>query len=116
METRAWVTGDFVWAAAAAIGALPSPDSFEKTPRAIPILIASITAAPAKPPVAMECYLMSGDADYLLRVICKDNDDYIKVHSMLTNLPGVQRVHSSFALRTVVKKTDLPIRITNSSR
>ena len=58
----------------------------------------------------MECYLMSGDADYVLRVICKDNDDYKKVHIKLTNLPGVQRVHSSFALRTVIKKTELPIR------
>lgn len=58
----------------------------------------------------MECYLMSGDADYVLRVICKDNNDYKKVHTKLTNLPGVQRVHSSFALRTVIKKTELPIR------
>ncbi len=61
----------------------------------------------------MECYLMSGEADYLLRVICKDNDDFIKVHSKITNLPGVYRVHSSFALRTVVKKTELPIRLTH---
>jgi len=59
----------------------------------------------------MECYLMSGDADYLLRVICKDNDDFIKVHSHITNLPGIYRVNSSFALRTVVKKTELPIRL-----
>lgn len=60
----------------------------------------------------MECYLMSGDADYVLHVICKDNDDYKKVHIRLTNLPGVQRVHSSFALRTVIKKTELPVPIT----
>ncbi len=58
----------------------------------------------------IECYLMSGDADYILRVICKDNDDYKRTHTKLTNLPGVQRVHSSFALRTVIKKTELPIR------
>ena len=60
----------------------------------------------------MECYLMSGDSDYVLRVICRDNDDYKKVHTKLTNLPGVLRVHSSFALRTVIKKTELPIRTT----
>lgn len=59
----------------------------------------------------MECYLMSGDADYLIRVIYRDNDDFIKVHSKITNLPGVYRVHSSFALRTVAKKTELPIRL-----
>lgn len=58
----------------------------------------------------MECYLMSGDADYLLRIICKDNEDYKRIHTQLTNLPGVQRVHSSFALRTVIKKTALPIK------
>lgn len=60
----------------------------------------------------LECYLMSGDADYLLRVICKDNEDFIKVHSKITTLPGVQRVQSSFALRSVIRKTELPIRIT----
>ncbi len=60
----------------------------------------------------MECYLMSGDADYILRVICTDNDDYKRVHNKITNLPGVQRVHSSFALRTVIRKTELPIRTT----
>ncbi|MDJ0622933.1 MAG: Lrp/AsnC family transcriptional regulator [Desulfocapsaceae bacterium] len=58
----------------------------------------------------MECYLMSGDADYILRIICRDNEDYKKVHTKLTNLPGVQRVHSSFSLRTVIRKTALPIR------
>ena len=59
----------------------------------------------------MECYLMSGDADYLLRVIVNDARDYERVHSQhLTRLPGVDRVRSSFALRTVVKKTEVPIR------
>ena len=40
----------------------------------------------------MECYLMSGDADYMLRIIYRDNEDYKKIHLKLTNLPGVQRV------------------------
>ena len=35
-ETSAWRTGFVVWAAAATIGALPRPDSFENRPRAIP--------------------------------------------------------------------------------
>lgn len=59
----------------------------------------------------MECYLMSGEADYLLRVIVADARDYERVHSrFLTRLPGVARVHSSFALRTVTNKTEVPIR------
>ena len=68
-------------------------------------------AAVRKVPEVMECYLMSGDADYLLRVIVADARDYERVHSQhLTQLPGVDRVHSSFALRTVIKKTEIPVR------
>jgi Lrp/AsnC family leucine-responsive transcriptional regulator len=63
----------------------------------------------------MECYLMSGDADYLLRVIVADSRDYERIHSQhLTRLPGVDRVHSSFALRTVIKKTEMPVRAPKS--
>jgi DNA-binding Lrp family transcriptional regulator len=63
-------------------------------------------------PEVMECYLMSGSSDYLLRVIVNDARDYERIHSQhLTRLPGVDRVHSSFALRTVTKKTEVPIRL-----
>ena len=60
----------------------------------------------------MECFLMSGESDYLLRVICKDNEAFIDIHSKITSLPGVQRITSSFTLRTVIKKTELPITTT----
>lgn len=61
-------------------------------------------------PEVMECYLMSGMADYLVRVIVRDSRDYERIHSQsLTSLPGVDRVQSSFALRTVVKKTAIPV-------
>ena len=59
----------------------------------------------------MECYLMSGDFDYLLRVISRDNEDYVRVHNKLTSLPGVMRVQSSFALRTVLDKTEMPLNV-----
>lgn len=62
-------------------------------------------------PEVMECYLMSGDVDYMLRVIVKDNMDYMRVHEKLTGLPGVLRVQSSFALRTVRKTTEIPLDI-----
>ncbi len=65
----------------------------------------------AKIPEVMECYLMSGDSDYLLRVIVGDARDYERLHGQkLTTLPGVARVHSSFALRTVVRKTEIEVR------
>lgn len=62
-------------------------------------------------PEVMECYLMSGDYDYLLRVVVADVTDFERIHSQhLTRLPGVVRVHSSFALRTVQKSASLPVR------
>jgi len=57
----------------------------------------------------MECYLMSGDSDFLLRVIVSDNEDYMRIHNRLTGIPGVLLVQSSFALKTVLKKTELPL-------
>lgn len=60
-------------------------------------------------PQIMECYLMSGDADYLLRVIVSDASDYERLHmDILTALPGVSQIKSNFSLRTVMKKTSVP--------
>ena len=57
-------------------------------------------------PEVMECHLMSGDADYLVKVQCADVADYERIHRQhLSRLPGVARVRSSFALRTVVATT-----------
>ena len=52
IEIRPCSAGHFVLAAAATIGAEPRPDSLENTPRATPFLIAIMTVAPRKPPVA----------------------------------------------------------------
>ena len=62
-------------------------------------------------PEVMECYLMTGEFDYLLRIVVSDASDYERVHRQhLTRLPGVARVQSSFTLRTVRKTSVLPIR------
>ena len=64
-----------------------------------------------KIPEVMECYLMTGDYDYVVRVVVADTADFERLHSKhLTRLPGVARVHSSFALRTIQKSRELPIR------
>jgi DNA-binding Lrp family transcriptional regulator len=53
---------------------------------------------------------MTGDFDYLLRVVVADASDYERVHrSRLTRLPGVSRVQSSFALRVVQHAVALPL-------
>ncbi len=62
-------------------------------------------------PEVMECYLMSGEFDYLLRVVVSDMADFERIHKeSLTRLPGVARVNSSFGIRTVQRKTELPLR------
>ena len=62
-------------------------------------------------PEVMECYLMTGEFDYLLRVVVADMADFERIHKDgLTRLPGVARVNSSVAIRTVLKKTELPLR------
>ena len=62
-------------------------------------------------PEVMECYLMTGEFDYLLRVVVTDMADFERLHKeALTRLPGVARVNSSVAIRTVQKTTELPLR------
>ena len=73
--------------------------------------LAAFEHAVRRVPEVMECYLMSGEYDYLLRVVVADTADFERVHSRhLTSLPHVARVHSSFALRTVQKSRELPLR------
>lgn len=68
-------------------------------------------AAVRRVPEVMECYLMTGEFDYLVRVVVSDTADFERIHSeQLTRLPAVARVHSSFALRSVCESRTLPIR------
>jgi DNA-binding Lrp family transcriptional regulator len=61
-------------------------------------------------PEVMECYLMTGEFDYLLRVVVANMADFERIHKdALTRLPGVARVNSSVAIRTVQKSTELPL-------
>jgi DNA-binding Lrp family transcriptional regulator len=72
--------------------------------------LAAFEAAIQRIPEVMECYLMTGEFDYLLRVVVSDMADFERLHNeSLTRLPGVSRVNSSVAIRTVRKTTELPI-------
>lgn len=56
-------------------------------------------------PEIRECLLMTGDFDYALRVEADDAAHYEAIHKeTLSRLPGVQRVRSSFAIKTVVSR------------
>ena len=64
----------------------------------------------AKVPDILECHLMAGTADYLLKVVARDTEHFAQIHRRhLARLPGVAQIHSSFALRTVFKTTALPV-------
>ncbi|WP_342361841.1 Lrp/AsnC family transcriptional regulator [Terrarubrum flagellatum] len=60
----------------------------------------------AKCPDVVACHLMSGADDYLLQVQARDIADFERIHKThLSRLPGVARVHSSFAMRSIIKRT-----------
>jgi Lrp/AsnC family leucine-responsive transcriptional regulator len=58
----------------------------------------------------MECYLLTGDSDYLIRVAVADMDALEKfILEQLTPIPGIEKIRSSFALKQVRYKTALPL-------
>jgi len=61
-------------------------------------------------PEVLECHLMAGHSDYILRVACRDHEDFERVHRRLSaRLPGVARIHSNMSIRTVKARTGLPV-------
>lgn len=57
-------------------------------------------------PEVMSCHLLAGDFDYLLHLTVENTADFERIHrSHLSGLPGVARMRSSFALRTVFSTT-----------
>jgi Lrp/AsnC family transcriptional regulator, leucine-responsive regulatory protein len=61
-------------------------------------------------PEVMECYLMTGDSDYLLRVVVADMQSLERfIVDDLAKIPGVANIRSSFALKQVRYKTALPL-------
>ena len=61
-------------------------------------------------PGVMECYFMAGDVDYLLRVLVNDPEDYEFLYRRhLSRLPGVARIKSNLALRSVSRRTEVEV-------
>mgnify|MGYP003150245064 CR=1 FL=1 len=57
----------------------------------------------------MECYLMTGTSDFLMRVVVPDLQSYERFTDKLTRIPGISNIQTSFALKPVVYKTELPL-------
>jgi Lrp/AsnC family leucine-responsive transcriptional regulator len=61
-------------------------------------------------PDILECHLMAGSADYLIKILAEDTEDFARIHRrFLSRLPGVRHMQSSFALRTVMQTTALAV-------
>ncbi|MDB5712132.1 MAG: AsnC family transcriptional regulator [Sphingomonas bacterium] len=73
--------------------------------------LATFEQVVAEFPEVMECYLMSGDADYHLRVVVESLSAFESfLRYKLTKSPGVSQVTTSFGLRPVVYRTALPLK------
>lgn len=63
-------------------------------------------------PEVMECYLMTGTSDYLLRVVLPDLESYERfLLEKLTRVAGIANIQTSFALKPIVQRTELPLRV-----
>jgi Lrp/AsnC family transcriptional regulator, leucine-responsive regulatory protein len=74
------------------------------------IQLARFESAIAEFSEVMECYLMTGDSDYQIRVLVSSLEEFEDfLRQKLTRIPGVSQVTSSFALRPIVYRTALPV-------
>ena len=73
-------------------------------------LLDAFEKAVSRIPDVLECHLMAGTADYILKIVAEDTEDFERIHRQhLSRLPGVAQMQSSFALRTVFKTTAIPV-------
>jgi Lrp/AsnC family leucine-responsive transcriptional regulator len=76
----------------------------------IEVMLKAFEVAIDRRPEIMECYVMTGTSDYLLRVVVSDLDVYERfVTEFVARIPGVGNIQSSFALKQVKYKTALPV-------
>jgi len=67
-------------------------------------------AAVRAAPQILECYAVTGDADFLLKVLVPDIAGYDRLlHDFVFSLPGVGQIHSNIALREVKYETAIPL-------
>ena len=73
-------------------------------------VLADFERAVARVPDVLECHLMAGSADYLLKIVAEDTEDFARIQRRyLSRLPGLVQMQSSFALRPVLSTTAIPV-------
>ncbi len=71
--------------------------------------LAAFEEAARAVPQILECYLMTGEHDYMVRIAVSEMTDFERIHyQVLTRLPGVVRVHSSITIRTIKRVQPTP--------
>jgi len=61
-------------------------------------------------PEVLDCYLMAGDFDFLLRVVCRDHEDFERLHRrLISRLPGVSQLHTNMCIRTLKANSSIPV-------
>lgn len=77
--------------------------------------LAEFEAAIKHCPNVLSCHLMTGEYDYVLRIAAKDLPDYERIHKeWLSAMPHVTKINSAFALREIVDRTTVGLRIAES--
>ena len=73
-------------------------------------LLDAFEAAIARIPEILECHLMAGTADYLVKIAVRDAEEFAALHRRhLSRLPGVAQMQSNFSLRRVRETTEIPV-------
>ncbi len=75
----------------------------------------NFSAAVSEIPEVVEFYRMSGNVDYLLKVLVADISDYDRIYKRLTTIPGLFDVSSSFAMEQIKYTTAVPVRTSDAS-
>ena len=58
----------------------------------------------------MECFLLSGEFDYLIKLGVKNNENLLAVHNKIAETPDVARINSFFSLQKIIQKTAIPLK------
>jgi DNA-binding Lrp family transcriptional regulator len=81
-----------------------------KLEKQVQLSLDSFTCMVERISAVMDCYLMTGDSDYLLRVVVQDIEELEHlISSKLSRMPGVASIRSNLVLKRIVHKTALPI-------
>lgn len=110
LEQRGVIRGHVTLVDPAAVGLPVSVFVQVSLERQIEPALETFEEAVLQRPEVMECYLMTGDADYMLRVVVPDLEAFQRfLIDHLTRVPGVASIKSSFALKQVKYRTALPL-------